>query len=120
MATIPYTRATPDSLHATCVIVAWADMANGDDGVRAELANFADRSVQVSGTFGTGGAVVIEGSIDGVNYATLTDPQGNALSITEAKIESIAEVVRYVRPRVPSGDGTTALTVTMLMKGPAK
>lgn len=107
----------PESLHHTCVIATWPAMANGDDGRPLELANFADRSVQVTGTFGAGGSVRIEGSIDGVNYAPLTDPQGNALDIMAAKIEAISEVVRYIRPRVTAGDGTTSLTVTMLLKG---
>lgn len=113
-------REVPDSLHHTCVIATWAGMSNGDVGESVELANFADRSVQVVGDFGAGGTVRIEGSIDGVNYATLTDPQGNALDILWAKIEAVTEVVRWIRPRVTSGDGTTSLTVTMLLKGAAR
>lgn len=107
----------PESLHHTCVVATWPGMANGDDGQPIELANFADRSVQVTGTFGVGGNVRIEGSLDGTNYAPLTDPQGNALDINGAKIEAITELVRYVRPRVTAGDGTTSITVTMLLKG---
>lgn len=107
----------PESLHATCVVATWPAIPNGDDGERLELANFADRSVQVFGTFGAGGSVRIEGSNDGTNWATLTDPQGNALDITSAKIEAITEVVRWIRPRVTAGDGTTAITVVMLLRG---
>lgn len=112
-------KTVPESLHHTCVIASWADMPNGEVGQRIELANFADRSVQVTGVFGAGGSVRIEGSINGTDYAPLTDPQGNALDINTAKIEAISEVVRYIRPRVTAGDGTTALTVTMLLKGGA-
>lgn len=114
---IEYTKTVPDSLHHTCVIATWANMQNGDDGQPIELANFADRSVQVFGTFGAGGNVRIEGSIDGTNYAPLTDPQGNALDINTAKIEAIIELVRWIRPVVTAGDGSTSLTVTMLLKG---
>ncbi len=114
---IQYTKTVPDSLHHTCVIATWANMQNGDDGQPIELANFADRSAQVFGTFGTGGNVRIEGSIDGTNYAPLTDPQGNALDINTAKIEAIIELVRWIRPVVTAGDGSTSLTVTMLLKG---
>ena len=95
-------------------------MQNGDDGQPIELANFADRSVQVVGTFGAGGKVRIEGSLDGANYAPLTDPQGNDLDLTTAKLEAVSEVVRWIRPRVIAGDGTTLLTVTMLLKGAAR
>ncbi len=69
-----------------------------------EMAEWADKSVQVVGTF-NGGTVVIEGSNDGTNWVTLTDPQGNAISKTSAFIEQILEVTRYVRPRVSAGTG---------------
>lgn len=114
---INFTRTIPETLQHLCVIMEWAAMANGDDGEQVELANFADRSVQIIGTFGVGGSVRIEGSNDGTNWAPLTDPQGNNLDITTAKIEAITEVVRYIRPRVTAGDGSTSLTVIMLLKG---
>lgn len=107
----------PESLHHTCVIATWSAMQNGDDGQPIELANFADRSVQVVGIFGSGGKVRIEGSINGTDYAPLTDPQGNDLDISAAKIEAISEAVRWIRPRVVAGDGTTSLSVSMLLKG---
>jgi hypothetical protein len=110
-------KLVPDSLHHTCVVATWANMGNGDHGQAIELANFADRSVQVIGDFGAGGNVRIEGSLDGTHYSPLTDPQGNNLDINAEKIEAITEVVRYVRPRVTSGDATTTLTVIMLLKG---
>lgn len=110
-------REVPNSLHHTCVVATWAGMANGDVGEAIELANFADRSVQVVGAFGAGGNVRIEGSLNGTDYAPLTDPQGNNLDINAAKIEAITELVRWIRPAVTAGDGSTALTVTMLLKG---
>lgn len=85
-----------------------------DDGVPIEVVNFADRSVQVEGSFG-GASVSIEGSNDGLNYRTLTDPQGNDLLISTAKIEMITEVTRFLRPRVISGT-TTSLTVSLLAR----
>lgn len=94
----------------------WASMANGDDGESIGFSQYADKSVQVSGTFGAGGTVTIEGSLDGVNWNVLTDPQGNDLNITQPKIEMVIENTLYVRPRVTAGDGTTSLTVVMLMK----
>jgi hypothetical protein len=87
----------------------------GDSGAPIELPNYSDRSVQVTGTFG-GGTIVIEGSIDGTNYVTLTDPSSTALSKTSAFIEGILELVRFIRPRVTAGDGTTSLTCTMIFK----
>ena len=51
--------------------------------------------------------------LDGTNWQTLTDPQGNVISKTSASIEAITEATRFVRPRVSAGDGTTSLAVVM-------
>jgi hypothetical protein len=94
----------------------WLALANGDQGSAVELVNFADRTVQVTGTFGAGGSLTVEGSLDGVTYGPLTDPQGNNLVFTSGKLETISEVVRFIRPRVTAGDGTTALNVYLLFR----
>lgn len=116
MTTIAYTKEWPATLNQLACIITWPALANGNDGAPVELAQYPDRSIQVAGTFGSGGSCAIEGSIDGTNWATLNDPQGNALTITAAKIEAVAELVRYLRPHVTAGDGTTALTVTLIMR----
>lgn len=97
-------------------VVAWTPMANSDTGSPVSNGSYADRSVQVSGTFGAGGNARIEGSLDGVTWATLTDPQGNALDITTAKIEAISENTLWIRPNITAGDGTTSLTVRIIFK----
>lgn len=101
-------------------IVSWTGLLNGDDGTPLEMPGSADRSVQVHGTFGSGGTLLIEGSNDGVNYYTLNDPSSSALSVTSAKIETILEITRYIRPRVSAGDVTTSLTCTMLVRKPVR
>lgn len=118
MATISYTSDFVKTFRDRVLIVTWPSLSQtgSDQGAPLEMPGFADRSVQVSGTFGSGGSVRIEGSNDGTNYAVLTDPQGNALDITAAKIEAIMELTRYIRPRVTAGDGSTSLTVSMLIK----
>lgn len=94
----------------------WVSLANGDDGEPLDLSAFADRSVQVTGTFGASGNLRVEGSLDGVTYSVLSDPQGNALDIASAKIEAVLEATRFIRPRVTSGDGTTDLSVTIISR----
>lgn len=79
-----------------------------------EVIEWADRSVQVNGTFNAG-TLTIEGSNDGVNFYALTDPQANALAFTAAKIEQISEITRYVRPRVTAGTGVD-LNVTIALR----
>lgn len=79
--------------------------------------DYADRSVQVLGTFGAGGNLRIEGSNDGgTTYAALTDPQGNALNVTAAKVEAITEITLLTRPFVSAGDGTTDLDVSIVCR----
>lgn len=95
-------------------VFTWA-LADGDDGEPVSVVDFADRSVQVTGTFG-GGNVRIEGSNDaGSNYASLTDPQGNDLNITVAKVEMVTEVTEMLRPRVTSGSGVS-VSVSLLAR----
>lgn len=96
--------------------VSWGPLANGDSGLPFGNPGFADRAVQIQGTFGAGGTVVIEGSNDGINYITLTDPQGVALSKIAAAIRGITEITKLIRPRVSAGDGTTSITVTLLAR----
>lgn len=90
----------------------WAALANGDTGNWLKAGDLVDLAVQVKGTFGTGGTVVLQGSLDGgVTAATLTDPQGNALSFTAAGLKAVLENAPYLRPSVTAGDGSTAITV---------
>ena len=123
MAVVAYTILHPtatdpkkyrDDIH----VVQWASMANGDTGAPLEMAGSADRSVQVRGTFGAGGNCSIRGSNDGTNYSVLTDPQGNALDVTAEKIEEVVELTKRIRPEITAGDGTTSITVTILVRRP--
>lgn len=101
----------------------WLAVPNGNSGnpigssVMENMANYADRSVQIGGTFGSSGTVVLEGSNDGgSNYLTLNDAFGNALTFTSPGLKQITEVVERVRPRVTNGDGTTAIDVNLFMR----
>jgi hypothetical protein len=89
----------------------WTLLANGDSGLAFPRPDWADRTIQVFGTFGSGGTVLIEGSNDGTNWATLNDAFGTTMSVTSASIKQLAEATLYMRPRVSAGDGTTSITV---------
>lgn len=79
--------------------------------------DYVDRSVQVTGTFGDDGEITIEGSNHGGVYATLNDPQGNALVITTAKIEQVLEQALLLRPRGTNGQvAVTDLDVTIIAR----
>jgi hypothetical protein len=94
----------------------WTPLPSGSEGEPFERPSFADRSVQVTGLFGAGGALAIEGSNDGASWFRLTDPQGAPLSFSTAGLRQVQEVTLLLRPRVTGGDATTALTVTMLVR----
>jgi len=98
--------------------VKWLAMPNGNTGDPVKFGSWQDRTVQITGTFGAGGSVTIQGSNDdGSNWATLTDPLGNALTFTAAGMKQITELPILVRPSVTAGDGTTAINVWLAMRG---
>lgn len=114
MSTVIHTKTMSGNSRA--FVANWVNLAMGDEGEAIDFSQFTDKSVQVVGLFGSGGAIALEGSNDGTNWAVLTDPQGNDLNITSSKIEMVTEATLKVRPRVIGGDGTTDLSVHILMK----
>lgn len=117
MATVTPTNDGNIAGDGSVAMFTWTPLTTHDaDGSAVELIPWADRCVQVTGTFGAGGTVVIEGSNDNSNWATLYHAQGSAASFTAAGVRQIVETPRYVRPRVTAGDGTTSLTVSMTLR----
>ena len=113
MATTLIRDAAPDKL----VYARWV-LANGEAGEPLESAPYADKTVHFFGTFGSGGKVDLEGSNDPTKteWFPLVDPQGNAISKSGNSGETILENPRFIRPRVVTGDGDTAITVVIVAK----
>lgn len=97
------------------VAVSWPGLNAGDTGQPFQGHSHSDRSVQVVGTVGATGNCRIEGSNDGVNWSTLSDPQGDALNLTGG-IFAVTEITRFIRPNVTAGDGTTDFTVILIAR----
>jgi len=98
--------------------ISWTALANTDTGQPVEYGFYSDRSVQVTGTFGSGGSVTIQGSNDGgTTWATLLDPAGAALTFTAAGLRQIVTLPALIRPIVTAGDGATSLNVFLYMVG---
>lgn len=109
------TRANVSSWMSKRVLrTVWSGLLNGDDGAAESAGRLSDRSVQISGTFGAGGSVTIQGSNDGSTWATLRDPAGAALTFTTADLKEVLENTQFLRPIVTAGDGTTNLTVQLV------
>jgi len=110
MATIAVQKvAGSDTIHARTYL--WEALVTGSlDGALIELPDHADKSVQVVGVFNTA-TLTLQGSNDGINWETLSDPQGNAIAFTSAGLEQILENTRFVRPLVSSVGASTDLDV---------
>jgi hypothetical protein len=94
------------------IVVTWTPFAaSGDVGQALARTDLTDRSVQVTGTF-AGSTLVFEGSNDGVNYFTLSNPSGSTLSFTAAGLMQVTAATAWVRPRVTAGSGA-AITVAV-------
>lgn len=100
------------------VIAEWAGMTPGDVGEPVRYAGAVDRTVQVFGTFGSA-SVALQGTLEATpaNWATLNDAQGDPIAITAAKVEAVTEMVRWVRPIVNGGTGSS-ITVLLMMRAP--
>jgi hypothetical protein len=92
----------------------WA-LGNADTGLGVDMHRWADRTVQVVGTFG-GATVLIEGSNDNSNWLTLNDSSGAALSFTATGMKVILENPLYVRASSSGGAGS-AITVIIAGAG---
>lgn len=109
MSTINHTQADRPGGNLTHI---WAGLAASDDGQRAEHTGSGDRTVQVAGTFG-GASAALEGSLDGANWFTLRDTQGNTLVFTTPGLRSVLENAPYMRPKITGGDGSTSITAIL-------
>jgi hypothetical protein len=117
MAVIPYDKKEID---VGIWRVKWVGIKQSDTMEPFPCPPVAEKSVQVTGTFGAAGTVTVEGSNWDPGESTplfgpLTDPQANAISFTTAKIEAVLENTSLIKPVLAGGDGTTLLAVRMWM-----
>ncbi len=105
MAVIPII-ATQEPTGTNITMYSWLTMGNADTGTPMSDPDKPDMTLTVDGTFG-GATVVLEGSNDGTNYHTLTNPEGVALSFTAAAISLVTEVPLWIKPATSGGSGTS-------------
>lgn len=94
----------------------WTGLLNGDDGSYLDAPTLPTKTLQVSGTFGTGGSVLLEDE----NGAVLHNAGGTAIAVTAAGVVKVLENPRKIRPRVTAGDGTTLMTVVIVSESPKR
>jgi hypothetical protein len=106
------------SSDGSSVLVTWTGLlqSSSDDGAAVGLSAWGSRTFQVTGTLGAAGAVTLEGSNDGVTWATLADKQGVPLVVATLGLKSTQDITVFVRPRITAGDGTTNLNVSVCLR----
>ena len=118
MATTATVRGVPTSeLLGECRHIAWT-LAAGESGEWQAFTEFADRSVQVAGTF-NGATVTLQGSNDltaPTNASTLTDPGGTPIVKTAIALVHILEMPLWIRPAITGGGGSTAITINLVVR----
>lgn len=103
-------------------VVTWTGLTTAADvGIEVPVGACSEISVQLSGTLGSSPNVFIEGSNDGVNWATLKDVHGTALSAvaTLTALHQLAEKPLLVRPRLSATSGGSNINVVMVMRRPS-
>lgn len=116
MATVNYAVEEVKEFGENAHVVLWEELtATNADGQPLQMPGSNIRSVQVTGNFGGGSQVDIEGSNDGSNWEILNDLDGNAASLTAAGLVGVRELPRYIRPNVSTSDGSTDLDVTLIL-----
>jgi hypothetical protein len=89
----------------------WTGLQNGFIGAPTPARLSKAAAIQVTGTFGSGGSIKIQGSNDAVNWADVS-----ASPLTGAGFfAALNALPRYLRPSCTAGDSTTLLNVTAIL-----
>ena len=119
MATL--TKVSPDPSYQ-CKLATWTLLTADETGDALELPDAADRTIQFNGTSGSGnwgGAVAkVYGSIDGLVYLALNDPQGTEISANANALFTIQENVRYIYPILTTTGTAAVVAVSLLSRNP--
>lgn len=103
-------------LEGEAMLYTWTLTQADNEGLAIDAFEYGDRTVQIgaAGSTGFDGAtVLLQGSNDGQNWFTLTDPQGNGISKGAAALETVMEVPRHTR--VSSSGGGAAQSVPVYL-----
>ena len=89
-------------------MIQWDNLANsGDLGDPQSFPAYSDKTFIVTGTFAGSAVVAIEGSNDGLNWVTLSNRQGSAMTFSAAGMNTSQDRPIYVRPRLTAGTAAT-------------
>jgi hypothetical protein len=107
MATVTHTTSVGEGK-----IITWTPLTETNaDGTPTTNIGSGDRCFQVAGTFGTGGTILLQGSLDNSNWFGLKDPSGAAISLTAAGLRQVLENPAFIRPFVSAGTGVSVTAI---------
>ena len=87
-------------------IFKWDNLDEADvSPVSQQVPSHLKFKVKVIGSFGTGGHVKLEGSIDGLTWSKLKDSTGSEIDLSAAGEAEVlnTHVFRYIRPLITAG-----------------
>lgn len=100
--------------------ITWATLTNANtDGTayQPQRTRGAIAAVQFTGTFDSATAV-LQGSNDGTNWITLSDPQdGTAISVTAAGAAEVSTAMAYIRPSTSGGGASQDIDCILVARG---
>lgn len=100
-------------LDSKYLVVTWEGLGNDDEGTPVSLGQHSEKTVQISGNPASA-VPVLEGSMDGTNYHTLTSD--GSTPISGLGLFRVHENPRYIRPANSDAGGVgTAVTFTLGM-----
>ena len=118
MATVNYEIVKND---VRCKIIKWEGLTetNADGQPYVFSGRYPDKSVQIFGTFGSGGTCKLQGTNEvnsPTNWWGLSDHGGTEIAAQAAAIEVVLENVYQVRPYISAGTGVD-IDVYLCIKG---
>jgi hypothetical protein len=112
-----------DELPKATHVVRWPSLASGDVGVVFECPQQEEKHVSCGGTYGAAGTIQMEVQdvvVGTPRYSVAKDSANNPMLFTGAdgnpETKSMKPLTFQVRPNCIHGDGTTNLTVRMIIR----
>jgi hypothetical protein len=95
-----------ESQEPNAILLEWTGLLQGDDGEPFVIPYGACYIWgEVSGTFGSGGTIRFEGSLNGTTWGVMVMENNNAATFTAAASVALRGTPRLIRPFVSAGTG---------------
>jgi hypothetical protein len=101
------------------IVVTWPNIPNGNQGDPFEVSGFLLGSVDWQGTIGAGFSARLEGT-DNPNgapavWGAIPNWTTTVAGLLVPSADTYPVFVRFVRPNITAGDGTTSMTARLLL-----